>query len=151
MLRTHERYCSALSAIGQELGFSVSGLKTDLGNLDCIWRVKGKQLPKNAQNLPLVVFEVICSERQKAMRGSISNMLVAKPALAVFVLVEKEIKRQKVGTSPEKWLNRIRNYVEKLESNYKGILRIDVWTDKDVDKLFYELFKSEISNLLRRN
>ena len=146
MLRMYERHCAALSLIGTELGFDVGGYKTDLGNLDCVWRVKYKQLPPLAQNLPLIVFEVICSENQKAMRGSISNMLVAKPSLAVFVLVEKEIRKQRGATSPDMWLKRIQNYAKKIKESYKGIMRIDIWTDEDVDRLFRKICKKGIVN-----
>lgn len=145
MIRTHERECVALESIGRKLGFDVGGYKTDLGTLDCVWRVKYKELPLLAQNLPLIVFEVICSENQKAMRGSISNMLVAKPSLAVFVLVEKEIKKQRGTTSPDMWLKRIHNYAKKIKESYKGIMRIDIWTDKDVDRLFRKICRGDIN------
>ena len=147
MLRMYERHCAALSLIGRELGFDVGGYKTELGTLDCVWRVKRvkyKDLPLLAQNLPLIVFEVICSEDQKGMRGSISNMLVAKPSLAVFVLVEKEIRKQRGATSPDMWLKRIQNYAKKIKESYKGIMRIDIWTDEDVDRLFRKICKKSI-------
>lgn len=139
MLRMYERQCTALSLIGRKLEFDVAGYKTDLGNLDCVWRLNYKDLPPLAQNLPLIVFEVICSENQKDMRGSISNMLVAKPFLAVFVLVEKEIRKQRGTTPPDMWLKRIQNYAKKIKESYKGIMRIDIWTDKDVDRLLLKI------------
>ena len=38
------------------------------------------------ENLPVVAFEVICSEGQKELKGNISTLTSAKPSLAVFVL-----------------------------------------------------------------
>lgn len=137
----HGEYVQKLKEIGEKLGFATGGLKTGLGTLDCIWRLKDTRLLR-LKFIPLVTFEVICSENQKAIRGSFLNMLAMKPALAVFVLVKKGIK-QHSRKEPEKWLKRIQTFVKKLERDFFGILRIAIWEEDDVDKMYLEIVKKE--------
>lgn len=135
----HDKYVRKINEIGKELGFETGGLRTDLGILDCIWRLNDTRLLK-LKFMPLVTFEVICSENQKALRGSFLNMLAMKPALAVFVLVEEGI-RQSDKQNPEKWLKRVRKFVEKLKGTFSGILRIDIWFEKDIEEIYSKIVK----------
>ena len=133
----HGECVRKLREIGEKLGFDTAGVKTHLGVLDCVWRLKeDAHLPKVEKNLPIVAFEVICSEEQKAIRGSTLNMIAAKPSLAVFVLVKKGILQKRFpDTTPEQWLKRVENFVEKIRPSFSGILRTAIWNEKDVDEL----------------
>lgn len=136
----HEEYVQKLRDIGKTLRFDTRGLKTNLGILDCVWRLKDTRLQR-LMHMPLVAFEVICSENQKAIRGSFANMLAAKPALAVFVLVRDGIVQSTKTKQPEKWFNRIQGFVEKLRIDFSGILRMDVWNEDDVDEMYSKIVK----------
>jgi len=136
-VRTHEEYVKKLEEIGKSLGFEISK-KTAIGVADCIWV---KEFPYVGK-LPIVAFEVVCSEGQKELKGSLANLLSIRPSLAIFVLVREEIKKHPRGnTSPEKWLKRIENFVEKLKSSFNGILRIEKWYESMVDKIYLEVTK----------
>lgn len=133
----HGEYVRKLREIGEKLGFDTADRKTLLGVLDCVWRLKGNiRLPQIEDNLPIVAFEVICSEEQKAIRGSTLNLIAAKPSLAVFVLVKEGILQKRTDTTPEQWLRRIETYVDKIKQSFSGILRIAIWNEEDVDKLY---------------
>ncbi|MHA1582813.1 MAG: hypothetical protein ACTSYM_10040 [Candidatus Baldrarchaeia archaeon] len=132
----HEEYVGKIVEIGRRLGYETKGVKTPIGQLDASW-YDGRlsSYIEEMESLPVVVFEVVCSEDQKSLRGSLLNMISAKPSLAVFVLVKSEI-RKKGG---EKWLKRIENYVEKLKNEFRGIIRIDIWDEDKVNKLYGEI------------
>ena len=133
----HPEYVKKLEDIGKKLGFSTKSKKTELGLLDCVWRLKDIHLPKIEEDLPIVAFEVICSEDQKSLKGTIANLVASRPSLAIFVLIKKEIKKHpRANTDQEKWLERIERFVEKLRENYRGMLRTEVWDEDDVDKLY---------------
>jgi len=142
--RIHEQYVEKLKEIGEKLGFDTQGVSTNLGRLDCIWRLKDIELPHVKENIPVVAFEVICSEGQKELKGSVSTLISAKPSLAVFVLIRDEIKKHPRGnTSPAEWLKRIENFVKKLEEDYAGILRIVDRHEDDVDKLYSRIIENK--------
>ena len=48
-----------LLQIGKKFGFSTETLKTPLGDLDCVWRLKE---PKILEGTPIVTFEIVASE-----------------------------------------------------------------------------------------
>ena len=142
--KVHEEYARKLREIGENLGFSVQGLKTPLGLLDCVWRLN-VPIPKISRELPVVAFEVVCSEDQKALKGSMLNLLASSPSLAIFVLVREEIKKHpRAHTEPDKWLKRIERFVNKLRNSYSGALRTVIWNENDVDDLYDQVKKKEV-------
>jgi hypothetical protein len=135
----HHDYVKKLERIGEELGFNTNGVGTELGNLDCIWRLKGIQLPRIEEDLPIVAFEVICSEEQKALRGSFTTMLNAKPSVGIFVLIRDGVRRHGEGmrnTTALQWLSRIEKFIDKIKDNFKGSLKVIKWYEKDIDNLY---------------
>lgn len=145
----HQEYVQKIKRIGEALGFTMEVPRT-LGIPDCAWSWQNQhlprigKLPKIGNYIPFAVFEVICSEQQKALRGSFTTMLSAKPSLAVFVLIEKGIRKHAEGfknTSPRQWLKRIKQFISKIQVNFGGNLRIVVWNDRDVNKLYSSLCK----------
>jgi len=137
MIRVHEEYVRKLEEIGKKLGFKIKK-RTPIGQADCIWV---KEIP-NLGDIPIVAFEVICSEGQKELKGSFANMLAIRPSLAIFVIVREEVMKHPRGdTSPEKWLSRINRFIEKLIENFSGILRIEKWYENDIERIYRSLFR----------
>ncbi len=138
----HNSYVKKLTEIGDKLGFDTTSRKTPLGLLDCIWRIKNQAVPKFDENLPIVAFEVVCSEKQKSLKGSMCNLIVAKPSLAVFCLISEGIKKSVKDEDHHKWLERVKKFVEKMRKEFGGIIRIIVWNEKDIDMLYNQTMKT---------
>jgi hypothetical protein len=137
MVTPHAKYQRELKEIGQRLGYDSDGQETPLGNVDAKWSETRLSSYLKREKIPIVVFEVVCSEGQKDLRGSLLNMLSAKPALAVLVLIREEIKKHPRGeTEPTKWFERIDRYVDRLISEFHGILRLEKWYEDKVDSLY---------------
>ena len=138
MVSIHDKYARKIIEIGDRLGYDSKGVKTKLGRLDARWcETRLTPYLEKKRKIPIVAFEVICSEGQKELRGSLLNMLAAKPALAVFVLIREEIKKHSRGESPPaKWLQRIERYVEKLREEFQGVVRIEKWYEDKIDEMY---------------
>jgi len=142
MVRVHEEYVKKLEKIGKKLGFKIKK-RTPIGQADCIWVMEVKEIP-NLGEIPIAAFEVICSEGQKELKGSFANMLAIRPSLAIFVIIRKEVMKHPRGnTPPEKWLNRIDKFIDKLNKAFSGILRIKKWYDEDVEMIYRSLFEND--------
>ena len=139
MPRVHEEYVKKLEEIGRELGFEIRKT-TPIGQADCIWI---KKIPYLGE-IPIVAFEVICSEAQKELKGSFANMLAIRPSLAVFVTVKGEIMKHPRGnTSPEKWFDRIDRFIDKLTIMFSGILRIKKLSEREVEEIYRKIFEDK--------
>lgn len=131
-----------LKKIGTALGFdtdSTGSLKTSIGNLDCAWRMKNLELPNINGPITFAAFEVICSENRKQLRGSMLNLMSSKPSIAVFCLIRGEIKKKWKGCKDgeqDKWLITIENFVETLQKEFGGIIRILIWNEENIDDLY---------------
>jgi len=137
MERIHERYGNKIKEIGKRLGYDSGDQNTPIGRVDAKWSEAKLSQFLEKKRIPVAVFEVVCSEGQKDLRGSLLNMLSAKPSLAVFVLVRDEIKKHPRGdTEPTKWLDRVDRYVDKLIGEFQGVLRIEKWYEDKVDRMY---------------
>jgi len=141
--RLHDQYMEKINKIGKELGFDTNGLKTPIGRLDAVWRIKNLNLPGIKENIPIVAFEIVCSEEQKGLKGSMSNLISSRPSLAVFCLLREGIKKSKNDKNPEKWLKKIENFVQRMKNEFNGIVRIAVWYEEDIDRLYKEIVKTK--------
>ena len=138
MVSIHDKYARKVIEVGRGLGYDSRGFKTTLGRLDARW-CETKLIPhlERKEKIPIVAFEVVCSEGQKELRGSLLNMLAAKPALGVFVLIREEIKKHPRGrTEPDKWLERVERYIDKLRTEFRGVLRIERWYENKIDEMY---------------
>jgi hypothetical protein len=145
----HKLYVARLKYIGRCLGFETRGLQTDIGTLDCVWRYKEStkflrsKKPDDVEidyfmyGLPMVAFEVIFSERIKMLRGSILNMISAKPSLAIFVF----LRRAREKEYPDEDVDLTERNIEKLCQEFAGFLRTRIWHEEDVDELYDKLVK----------
>lgn len=138
----HDLYEQKLTEIGKALGFRTKGKETSVGWLDCVWRLEGSnRFVKSEEHyvsrygLPIVAFEVVYSEKDKRLRGSLLNMIFAKPSLAVFVF----LKRTRQQDYPSEDVDRTVRYVENLCQEVAGLIRTEIWYEEDVDKLYSEV------------
>jgi hypothetical protein len=81
--------------------------------------------------LPLVAAEIIVSESQKALRGSVTTLEMVSPAFGLLLLHNEEIRRMLVGAgaSPDQARNhvlRLKGQVEDLAARSRQ--RLEVWT-----------------------
>lgn len=142
----HFLYCDKLKDIGEKLGFKTSWKDTKekelyhLANPDCIWY---QEMPERLRGIdgipdkiPLVVFEVLYSEGEKGMRGSLGSFVIRGGHLGIFVILKPS------NESDEKYNGRIKyinNLIGKLGSEH-----FRLWEANIVDKLADELgIKSE--------
>lgn len=110
----YEEYVKKLNEISSYFGFGTERMKTSIGQLDVKWRDnRFDSVLEKGENLPVVVFEGVCSEDHKDLRGSLLNIMSAKPLVGVFVLARSEIHKAGKSSShrtgkPEgkKWLKR---------------------------------------------
>lgn len=138
----HKLYEQKLMELGKRLGFETKGLETKVGWLDCVWRLKraskfvrSEEHYVSRYGLPIVAFEVIYSEKAKQLRGSLFNMISAKPSLAVFVF----LKRTRQRDYPDEDVDRTEKYVKTLCQEVAGLIRTEIWYEQDVDKLYNEI------------
>jgi len=142
----HKLYEQKLTEIGKRFGFEIKGMETPVGWLDCVWRlgesskfVKSEEHYVSTYGLPIVAFEVIYSEKAKQLKGSLFNMISAKPSLAVFVF----LKRTRQQDYPNEDVDRTERYVQTLCREVAGLIRTEIWYEEDVDKLYDEIFSQK--------
>ena len=143
--RKHSIYINRLKAIGKTLGFNTKPRKAvneyyrnqyHLANPDCIWYMDVDRklreegiFPDDA--VPVIVFEVLYSESEKAMRGSLLSLPFRNPFRGILVLLRKD------GESDQHYEDR-KKYLDGLLSKTKYD-NIDVWVESHVDELFERL------------
>jgi len=130
---THSECIQKLIAIGKHFDFhSVGrgyGKMYGLGNPDCIWYYKGKgakELYKIARGdkykyLPFITFEVPCTEKPKALRGSLVTLQLHNASASIIVLI---------GESAQ-----YKSYMKKLVGRYSSS-RFRIWAESDVNVLY---------------
>jgi len=129
----HKECVRKLIEIGKRFGFYSTGRSFGkmyhMGNPDCVWYYKGKgakELYKIAKGdkykyLPFIAFEVPHSEKEKALRGTVSTLQLTNASASVIVLIGQSAK--------------YRSYMKKLVGRYSST-RFRIWTEKDVNGLY---------------
>lgn len=132
MTDEHTNCINRLMEVGTRLGFeasrAVQGKMYQLGNPDCVWYYKGpgeQELRKIAKGdkaslLPFIAFEVACSEKEKALRGSLVSLQLTNASASIIVLG---------GTSVA-----LKPKLKKMVGRFSAS-RFRIWTVKDVDIL----------------
>ena len=140
---THSECIRKIIEIGKSFGFHSTGRgygkMYSLGNPDCIWYYKGKgakELYKIAKGdkykyLPFIAFEVPCTEKPKALRGTLVTLQLHNAAASVVVLI---------GDSAQ-----YKSYMKKLVGRYSST-RFRIWTEKEVNELHDKVVKAEPSS-----
>lgn len=143
MTPEHTETIRKLKEIGRHYGFHSAdktiGLKYHLANIDVAWCIdcSGKKgltkilsgerckCPKcrgiKAVYLPVVAFEVACSEKEKALRGSVMSLQLVNASAGIIVLVGSATAHK--------------SFVRKLLGRYSSG-RLRLWTQQDVDRLY---------------
>ncbi len=97
-----------------------------------ITKVPGhKELVKIAQGdkykyLPFIAFEVIYSEKEKALRGSLVTLQLTNASASILVLMGESAK--------------LKSYLRKLVGRY-SFVRYRIWSEKDVEDLYQKVIK----------
>jgi hypothetical protein len=150
MTPDHVETIRKLKEIGKHYGFHASdktiGSKYHLATIDVLWCIDctGKKgltkilsgerckCPKcksiKAVFMPVVAFEVACSEKEKALRGSVMSLQLANASAGILVLA---------GEAQER-----KAYVRKLLARY-SFGRLRLWTKRDVDRLYDSIQTNE--------
>lgn len=124
----HNKWCGKLNEIGKKFGFDTTECKTSVGVLDGAWRIKTLNLPKFEGTFPIVVaFEVVRSEgtSTKTFKGTLTNLIVPKPLLAVVCLVDES----------EKNLSKYQETAGQVKNSIGSTVQLVFWTGKDIDDL----------------
>jgi len=131
----HAEYCRRLRKLGDILGYDTRMSKTGLyhlANPDAIWYVDTKigsdQIPGK---VPLVVFEVLSSENEKMIRGSISSLGLYGSPIGILVMITEKYRTLKKGKTSEDWADYVTNLIKALGLER----RIFLWYETDVDSL----------------
>lgn len=135
--KLHPLYCHKLKKIGEKLGYEIRWKNAEenklyhLANPDCIWYQEVSEKLKGQEGIidmiPLFVFEVLYSEKEKNMRGSLASFLIRGAYLGVFVVLKPE------DQSVEEYGDRIK-YIRDMIDNL-GFGRFAVWEADVVDSL----------------
>lgn len=136
----HQEYQTKLLQIGEALGYESrrSFRKSAMG--DAVWLER--MSAKYARTLlPVAAFKVLSFETGKEIREALMTLQVISPALGVLVVVEEdyarraqELKKYDAETYPQ----HIRRLAERIKRGVELTFRVEVWGQKDVDRLHRE-------------
>ena len=138
----HQKYVERLLRIGESLGYVTATrfLKDPQG--DAIWYVETSRHVHSRRRLPIVAFEVLCSETPKLIKGSIATLQHISASLGVLVIVNEEYAKKSQHyksyderTYPEYIKRKCREYARQS----KLTSRIEVWDQNKVDSLFEKI------------
>jgi len=143
-IKTHDRYCRLLRRIGNALGYKTE-IRQDrryhLANPDCVWFVSLD--PRiglaEADNVPLITFEVLYTEREKAIRGSLKSLEIYDSPIGILVLIREGLeKMRKNNETSEQTVRRFKDYAKRL-IDAQGLKRYYLWDETNVDRLAKKL------------
>jgi len=135
---THSECIRKLIEVGRRFGFystgRIYGKMYSMGNPDCVWYYKGageKELRKIAKGdkykyLPFIAFEVAYSEKEKALRGSLTTLQLTSASASIIVLIGNSVKHK--------------SYMRKLIGRYSSG-RFRLWGEKKVNELYNQVIK----------
>jgi len=97
--------------------------------IDAVWF---KTFPPPLSRIPIVGFEIETSKRtSKHIKGDIFNLLSLHPSIGVMIFIKK-------GYADEKeWTGNMKG-AEKFAEEFKGLSRILVWSEEEVEKMVKE-------------
>ena len=83
-------------------------------------------LPRKYKYLPFIAFEVIYSEKEKALRGSLVTLQLTNASASILVLIGESAK--------------LKSYVRKLVGRY-SFVRYRIWSEKDIEDIYHKVIK----------
>lgn len=90
------------------------------------------------ESLPVVAIEVVASETQKVMKGSIHTLELVSPALGVLLIEDEEIWRKRIrnGATEAQAASYVAHLIDTASALVKrSRQRIEVWTVSHLRKL----------------
>ena len=130
----HTEYCRKLVELGKLLGYDTEIPRTGLYHLaypDAAWYVDSKL---GFAKVPLIVFEVLSTELEKGIRGSISSLLLYNSPIGILVMTTETYKHLKKSKEIDDW----KKYVTDLIRALGLERRIFLWEETRVDDLLRE-------------
>jgi len=131
----HTAYCRKLQELGKALRYDTEIPKTELYHLaypDAAWYVDTQVgFDGVPEKVPVAVFEVLSSELEKAIRGSVSSLLLYGSPIGVLVMITDRYEHLKKSKTAEDWKRYIRDLVRALGLER----RVFLWDEKRVDWL----------------
>ena len=145
--KKHSIYIKKLKAIGSALDFKTNPRKAPndyyrneyhLANPDCVWYIEVNRKLKEENifpddAVPVVVFEVLYSESEKMMRGSVLSLLFRNPFRGILVLLRHD-------NEPHQRYEERKDYLNRILSKTKRD-NIVIWDEEYVDGLHKRLVK----------
>lgn len=133
-VRIHNDYCRKIRELGDILGYDTKIPRSELyhsANPDAVWYVKTKiGFPK----VPLIVFEVLNSEHEKMIRGSIGTLLLYGSTIGILVMITEGYRNMKhKSRTAEENVEHFKTYIKKLIKDLGLKRHIYLWTESDVD------------------
>jgi hypothetical protein len=130
-----EKWVEKLKILGEKLGFACAEeVATNGGRVDLVWFHKFRSdIPYFDGKLPVVGFEIEASWRtRKHIKGDLFNLLELSPACGVILFLSEGFKED----------SELRGNVEAAKryvGGFKGICRIVVLTEKEIEEIFTSL------------
>jgi len=135
--RVHAYYCRRLVDLGRSLGYDTKIPRTGLFHLACpdsVWYVNTRV---GLRKIPVIAFEVLASESEKAIRGSLTSLMLYGSPRGVLVLLTKMYERRMRSKTVKEWKEYIRSLITAL--GLKG--RVLLWDEAKVDRLVRQFAK----------
>jgi hypothetical protein len=130
-----EKWVEKLKILSEKLGFvCAEEVATNGGRVDLVWFHKFRSIiPYFDDRLPVVGFEIETSWRtRKHIKGDLFNLLELSPACGVILFLSEGFREDL----------ELRGNVEAAKryiSGFKGICRILVLTEKEIEEIFTSL------------
>jgi len=126
-----EKWVKKLRILAQKLGLVCSEeVSTNGGRVDLVWFYEFKSsVPHLDSKLPIVGFEIETSWRtRKHIKGDIFNLLELSPACGVILFLSE-------GFKEDSELHGNIKAAKRYVRGFRGICRILVWTEKDIEEI----------------
>jgi len=134
--KKHKEYIQKLMQIGNKLGYITSPRFSKDPQGDVIWFSIVNEKVYSGKKLPIIAFEVLCSETPKSIKGSIATLQHISPSLGILVVIDEEYAKKAKYYKGYDFLHYIKRKCREYTKGVKLTSRIEVWDQKKVDKLF---------------
>jgi hypothetical protein len=134
-VRIHDEYCRKIKESGDILEYDTEIPRSELYHLaypDAAWYVNTKI---GFGKVPLIVFEVLYSEREKAIRGSISSLLLYGSPIGILVMITEGYRNIRKSKTAEENVKYFKTYVRNLIKALGLKKRIYIWDESNIDSL----------------
>ena len=137
----HEEYVDKILKIGKALGYQTSRRFSKDPQGDAIWFAEINKGVYSNGKLPIVAFEVLCSETPKLIKGSIATLQHISSSLGVLVIIDEEYARnsKNYGYDEITYPEYIKRKSKQYSMGVKLTSRIEVWDQNKINILFHQI------------